>query len=146
MGKSVMNAAEAVSGRVIGVDVDQSAISKTVVTSAKKNLTAYVQRVLNRYNNNRFVGGMTEHLTARQKFVGLEMVNSRFRSYNRADHELLLAKMREDGFRILTDRDVKSVTELPLELAEVQWIDQKIQLLGRDDIVEKEKASQRDAD
>jgi len=46
VGQSVMAAAETASAKVIGVDVDQSADSPTVITSAMKSLAVSVQQAL----------------------------------------------------------------------------------------------------
>ncbi|MEG0411189.1 MAG: BMP family ABC transporter substrate-binding protein, partial [Erysipelotrichaceae bacterium] len=58
VGNSVMSAAEAIdSKKVIGVDVDQSSESKTVITSAMKGLSSAVEQTLDQYYNDKFPGG-----------------------------------------------------------------------------------------
>ena len=49
VGNSVMKAAEAAGTKVIGVDVDQSAESETVITSSMKNLSKSVYDALAAY-------------------------------------------------------------------------------------------------
>ena len=57
VGNSVMAAAEAANGKVIGVDVDQSSESQTVITSAMKGLGAAVEQALTAYYAGKFPGG-----------------------------------------------------------------------------------------
>jgi len=57
VGNSVMSAAEAAGAKVIGVDVDQSNESETVITSAMKGLGAAVQSVLGDFYNGNFREG-----------------------------------------------------------------------------------------
>ncbi|MDE6357222.1 MAG: BMP family ABC transporter substrate-binding protein, partial [Eubacteriales bacterium] len=57
-GSSVMKAAETIDGKkVIGVDVDQSFESETVITSAMKNLQNSVYEALKSIDNDTFEGG-----------------------------------------------------------------------------------------
>ena len=59
-GNSVMAAAEeSMGGMVVGVDVDQSAQSSTVVTSAMKALGVVVQQALAEWKAGAFEGGET---------------------------------------------------------------------------------------
>ncbi len=70
-GTSVMSAAGDEEAWMIGVDVDQSAESDTVLTSAMKDLAGSVQRVLDQYYDDEFPGGETQFLSATEGGVGL---------------------------------------------------------------------------
>jgi len=70
-GTSIMSAAGANDAWMIGVDVDQSAESDTVLTSAMKDLAGSVQLILDEYYDDNFPGGETRHLGADQDGVGL---------------------------------------------------------------------------
>ena len=86
VGNSVMAAAEQTGKKVIGVDVDQSGESRTVITSAMKGLQASVYDSISDYYNGRFPGGQTKVFEAANKGVGLPMKSSRFQSFSEADY------------------------------------------------------------
>ena len=89
VGFSVMSAAEASDGKVIGVDVDQSAESETVITSATKGLAAAVQEALAEYYAGSFPGGETLTLGADMDGVALPMESSKFTTFSQADYDAL---------------------------------------------------------
>ncbi len=70
-GSSIMAAAEDSDAWMIGVDVDQSANSPTVLTSAMKALGVAVQDMLEDFYNDAFRGGEVINLTASEDGVGL---------------------------------------------------------------------------
>ena len=71
-GTSVMSAAGDHDAWMIGVDVDQSAESETVLTSAKKALAESVQFVLDQhYEDDEFPGGEINYLSATEDGVAL---------------------------------------------------------------------------
>jgi len=78
VGNSVMAAAEAAGAKVIGVDVDQSAESETVITSAMKQLGVSVYLGLESYYAGEFKGGVSETLDITVDGVGLPFASSRF--------------------------------------------------------------------
>ena len=73
MFQSVAAAASAEDGKVVGVDVDQSSESETVVTSAMKGLADSVQWALGKFYSNEFasIGGVGTSLGANENAVGL---------------------------------------------------------------------------
>ncbi len=89
MGRSVMNAAEACGGKVIGVDVDQSEESETVITSAMKYLSDGVYGGISDYYNDHFKGGSTTLMNATNHGIGLPMETSRFRVFTQADYDAI---------------------------------------------------------
>ena len=70
---SVAAAAGAADGKVVGVDVDQSPESDTVITSAMKGLADSVQWALGKFYSNEFasIGGVGTSLGANENAVGL---------------------------------------------------------------------------
>jgi basic membrane protein A len=88
-GSSVMSAAEDEEAMVIGVDVDQSSNSDTVLTSATKALAISVQDMLDRYYNDDFPGGETLTLDAGQDGVSLPMETSRFDTFTQNDYDAI---------------------------------------------------------
>ncbi|MBO4902617.1 MAG: BMP family ABC transporter substrate-binding protein [Lachnospiraceae bacterium] len=93
MGRSVMMAAEQNGGKVIGVDVDQSEESDTVITSALKNLSHSVYNGVSDYYNDRFKGGITTKMNASNNGIGLEMENSDFRNFTKEDYDAIYTKL-----------------------------------------------------
>ena len=73
MFQSVAAAAAANDGAVVGVDVDQSSQSDTVITSAMKGLADSVQWALGKFYSNEFasIGGVGTSLGANENAVGL---------------------------------------------------------------------------
>ncbi|MCL2265470.1 MAG: BMP family ABC transporter substrate-binding protein [Treponema sp.] len=86
VGNSVMAAAEQAGKKVIGVDVDQSSESHTVITSAMKGLQASVFACISTYYSGRFPGGQTQVFEAVNSGVGLPMSTSRFINFNDDDY------------------------------------------------------------
>ncbi len=123
VGNSVMAAAEANNGKVIGVDVDQSAESATVITSAMKQLGVSVYLGLEEYYAGNFKGGVSETLDATVDAVGLPIDNSKFKKFSKADYEKLFTALVNDtnGLRtsILGDGAGDSPNALPLSIVSV---------------------------
>lgn len=88
-GSSVMSAAEDENAMMIGVDVDQSALSPTVLTSAMKDLAVAVQQALTAYYADDFPGAETQLKNASTNGVALPMETSRFASFNQADYDAI---------------------------------------------------------
>lgn len=87
VGNSVMAAAEQTGKKVIGVDVDQSNESPSVITSAMKGLQASVYDCISDYYNNKFPGGQTKVFEAANMGVGLPMKSSKFQTFSQADYD-----------------------------------------------------------
>ncbi|MCR5107966.1 MAG: BMP family ABC transporter substrate-binding protein [Lachnospiraceae bacterium] len=93
MNRSVMKAAEEVNGLVIGVDVDQSKDSDSVITSAMKELdNASYQGVKDFYDGN-FNGGSIVTMNASNDGIGLPMDTSRFKNFTSADYNAIYAQL-----------------------------------------------------
>ncbi|MCL2277031.1 MAG: BMP family ABC transporter substrate-binding protein [Treponema sp.] len=86
MGSSVIAAAEAAGGKVIGVDIDQSGESPSVITSAMKMLQTSVYDCIASFYSGAFPGGQTLVFHAANNGVGLPMSTSRFRTFNLSDY------------------------------------------------------------
>jgi basic membrane protein A len=122
VGDSVMAAAEAAGAKVIGVDVDQSSQSETVITSAAKGLAASVIAVLDAYYQGEFPAGQALVMDAAADGVELPMATSRFKTFSQADYDAIFAKLVAGEVKLLKDSDVKSVAEIPLKLVAVTEI------------------------
>lgn len=95
MFNSVAAAAAANDGLVVGVDVDQSAQSETVVTSAMKGLASSVQWAVAKVYDGTFseIGGKGTSLGAKDDAVGLPTATWSLENYTIEEYEAQLADM-----------------------------------------------------
>lgn len=105
VGQSVMAAAEATTdGKVIGVDVDQSADSDTVITSATKSLAISVQQALAAiYEDDTWAddfGGQSVTLDAAHEGVALPDDFSEFENFTAADYATLFDKLVDGTYEV----------------------------------------------
>lgn len=94
--QSITDAASANDGYVIGVDVDQSPDSDTVVTSAMKGLSSSVQWAVAKVYDGTFdqIGGKATSLGANEDAVGLPTATWSMENYTVAEYEALLADIK----------------------------------------------------
>lgn len=100
VGNSVMAAAEEAGAKVIGVDVDQSSESETVITSAVKLLSNSVYDGVKSYYDGSFKGGATAVLTVENNGLGLSMESSKFETFTQEDYDAVYAKLAGGEFTI----------------------------------------------
>ena len=112
IGNSVMAAAEANKGLVIGVDVDQSNESSTVITSAYKQLAVSVTKELKAIDDGTFPGGENIVLGAKDDSVGLPMKTSKFEKFTQKEYDALYAKIKKGKITIKTNEDFKDPTQI----------------------------------
>ncbi len=95
MFQSIVAAAAANDGAVVGVDVDQSAQSNTVVTSAMKGLSTSVQWAVAKVYDDSFsdIGGKGTSLGAKDDAVGLPTATWSMTTYTVDEYEAQLADM-----------------------------------------------------
>lgn len=114
VGNSVMAAAEASEGaKVIGVDVDQSYESETVITSAMKQLSNSVYDAVKSVYDDSFKGGETSVFNAANNGVGLPMETSKFTTFTQADYDAIYEKIVAGEITIDNDTN-KEASELEL--------------------------------
>lgn len=122
VGNSVMKAAESYNTKVIGVDVDQSPESNTVITSAMKMLSLSVIDTIKAYYDGTFPGGEVTTRDIREDGVCLPMETSQFENFTQEDYEAIYEKLVNGEIVPATDSDATDVTELELEHVNVQVI------------------------
>ena len=123
-GDSVMTAAEILGKKVIGVDVDQSMESGTVITSATKNLTEAVQTVLtlHYHDHDEFPGSQILSMGILQRGVGLAMDTARMKNFTRDQYEQWLLDFITVGTTegaeplVLLGDEVESVSDIPVSM------------------------------
>lgn len=103
VGNSVMAAAEAAGKFVVGVDVDQSSESETVITSAMKGLSASVEAAIASIYAGEFKGGETAVFSAANNGVQLPMATSKLNDFDQAAYDDLFAKIVSGEYVINAD-------------------------------------------
>lgn len=122
-GSSVMAAADQAGKKSIGVDVDQSGESPSVITSAMKGLQISVYDALILVRDGKFEGGKSIVMAAAEDGIGLPMASSRFTKFTQADYDAIYAKLVSGEIKVLTDKDVESAAKIPVtnvKVTEVQ--------------------------
>lgn len=122
VGNSVMSAAEASNGKVIGVDVDQSSESDTVITSAMKMLSNSVYDAITSAYSGNFQGGKTTTFDIKNDGVGIAMDTAKFNNFTQEDYQAIYDKLVAGDITIDndTEKDVKdlSFTNLNVNVVE----------------------------
>lgn len=122
VGNSVMAAAEASTDKwVIGVDVDQSAESATVIASAMKMLGNSVQQALATYYDGTFEGGRTWIMDSSNEGVGMTTDTSKWRTFTVADYDTLFAAVKGGTYTINNATDI-AIADLGLKKVKVTEI------------------------
>ena len=122
VGNSVMAAAEASNGKVIGVDVDQSSESATVITSAMKMLSNSVYDAVKSVYDGSFKGGETAVFNATNDGVGLPMETSQFTTFTQADYDAIFGQIVSGEITIDNDyeKEISDLTLPNITVTEVQ--------------------------
>lgn len=126
VGNSVMAAAAVNNNKVIGVDVDQSKESPTVITSAMKSLGTSVYDALKAYYAKTASGGTSVSLGSEVMGVGLPMSTSKFTKFTQADYDKIFAALKADTNGVATgikkDDFTSDVTKLPVTLVKITFV------------------------
>lgn len=122
VGNSVMRAAEDAGAAVIGVDVDQSAESSTVITSSMKQLSISVYDGIAAYYDGKFPGGQSVTLDASVEGVGLPMANSKFKTFTQEDYDAIYEKLVNDEIKIYKEVDKTDTSDLQVKIATIKYV------------------------
>jgi basic membrane protein A len=122
VGNSVMAAAEAANAKVIGVDIDQSEESPTVITSAMKGLQASVYSAVSDFYAGNFPGGQTKVFDAANEGVGLPMATSKFGTFSQADYDAIFGRLASGAITLQNDADVDSAAAITTGIVAVTLI------------------------
>lgn len=125
VGNSVMAAAQEKGAKVVGVDVDQSFESETVITSAMKQLANSVYDGIKSLYEGSFPGGKTSIFKADNDGVGLPMETSRFNTFSQADYDAVYEKLVAGEFTLVppsADNNNPTV-DLKLEKTTISFIE-----------------------
>ena len=122
VGNSVMKAAETAGTKVIGVDVDQSVESESVITSAMKNLGKSVYDSLAEFYNGTFQGGKEFTLDATTESIMLPMENSRFETFTQEQYDAIYEKLVSGEITVLRHDAAEEADLLPLDVVTVNVV------------------------
>lgn len=122
VGNSVMAAAEDVDKAVIGVDVDQSGESDTVITSAMKKLQYSVYEGIKGHFEGDFTGGKTTIFDVTTDSVGLPMDTSRFNTFSQDGYDTIYAKLVSGEVKIINDTEL-TTADLNLDIVKVEVVE-----------------------
>lgn len=122
VGNSVMKAAETAGKKVIGVDVDQSGESETVITSAMKNLSKSVYDAIAAYYDGSFEGGKSISLDAKSEGIQLPMSTSKFSKFTQDKYDELYKKLADGTIKVNNDTVAKDPTGLAVTKVKVNLI------------------------
>lgn len=122
VGNSVMKAAEAADKAVIGVDVDQSNESESVIISAVKELRGSVYDALESVYDGSFKGGQSITLSAKEDGIGLSMESSKLKKFDQAQYDALFAKLKNESIKVNNYTVAKEATGVPTEIVEIDLI------------------------
>ena len=102
---SISAAAAAEDKKVVGVDVDQSSQSPTVITSAMKGLSDATAWALAKHYDNKWseIGNNGTSLGAKENAVGLPTATWSLKNWKISDYEALLAKIVSGEITISSD-------------------------------------------
>ena len=125
VGNSVMAAAEEKSAKVIGVDVDQSYESDTVVTSAIKQLSVSVYDGVRDFYAGSFPGGKTSIFSAKNDGIGLPMETSKFTKFTQADYDAVYAQLKDGKITLVQPSEDNNdpTKDLKLEKATINFVE-----------------------
>ena len=125
VGNSVMAAAEEKSAKVIGVDVDQSYESDTVVTSAMKQLSVSVYDGVRDFYAGSFPGGKTSIFSAKNDGIGLPMETSKFTKFTQADYDAVYAQLKDGKITLVQPSEDNNdpTKDLKLEKTTINFVE-----------------------
>ena len=105
MFNSVANAASSNDGYVVGVDVDQSSESDTVITSAMKGLAESANYALDKHFSDKWadIGGTGTSLGAKDDAVGLPTATWSMEKFSVEDYEKVLAGIKDGSVSVDAD-------------------------------------------
>lgn len=119
IGNSVMSAADQAGTKVIGVDIDQSSESETVITSAVKNIEKTVYDAVGEFYEGTLVTGGSETLDVTSDSVLLPLETSRFTQFSKEQYDAVYQELVNKNIEIANDTDCSSASELPVDILTV---------------------------
>ncbi len=120
-----MAAAEEKSAKVIGVDVDQSYESDTVITSAMKQLSVSVYDGVRDFYAGSFPGVKTSIFSAKNDGIGLPMETSKFTNFTQADYDAVYSQLKDGKITLVQPSEDNNdpTKDLTLEKTTINFVE-----------------------
>lgn len=118
-GNSVMKAAEASDKKVVGVDVDQSVESETVVTSAMKNIKKSVYETIDSVYEGTFNAGNSTVFDSSTGNVLLPIDTSRFETFTKDEYTEIYEKVSQGEISLINRTTIQGPSELTTSIVVV---------------------------
>ncbi len=120
-----MAAAEEKGKKFIGVDVDQSFESETVMTSAMKQLSVSVYDGVKAFYDGNFPGGETSIFSAKNNGIGLPMETSRFTTFTQEDYDKIYAELKEGKIELVqpSEDNNNPTVDLKLKKTKINFVE-----------------------
>ena len=120
-----MAAAEEKGGKMIGVDVDQSFESPSVITSAMKQLSVSVYDGVKAHFDDKFPGGKTSIFSAKNDGIGLPMDTSKFTKFTKEDYDKIYKELKDGKVTLVQpSQDNNNPTvDLKLEKTTIKFVE-----------------------
>jgi basic membrane protein A and related proteins len=125
VGNSVMAAAEEKGGKMIGVDVDQSFESPSVITSAMKQLSVSVYDGVKAHFEDKFPGGKTSIFSAKNDGIGLPMDTSKFTKFTKEDYDKIYKELKDGKVTLVqpSEDNNNPTVDLKLEKTTIKFVE-----------------------
>ncbi|MCL2610930.1 MAG: BMP family ABC transporter substrate-binding protein [Defluviitaleaceae bacterium] len=108
-GFSVFSAAETSNASTIGVDVDQSGDSDSVITSAIKGLDVSVYDMITAVLNDNFPGGQEFIYDASIHGIGLTMDTARFNNFTQTQYEVIFTELASGSIYVSSSLEMEDI-------------------------------------
>ena len=118
-GFSVFSAAETAGASTIGVDVDQSGDSSSVITSAIKGLDVSVYDMITAFLNNEFPGGSEFIYDASINGVGLTMATGRFNNFTQSQYDDIFGRLATGSINVSDSLEMSDIHTSLVSLTEL---------------------------
>lgn len=113
--QSIVKATSAKKGKVIGYHIDQSNLSKTVVSSVVKNYSKTVYDAIVSCYDNTFKGGINKELGIKENGVGILFDKTSFQNTTKQDYDPVMESLKNNRIKLYREQDKKEVTNIPFE-------------------------------
>ncbi len=122
IGNTVMSAAENSKAKVIGVDLDQSRESETVITSAMKMIKQVVYNILKDHYTGSFHGGTAQIYSVKNDGIGLPMATSKFNTFSQKNYDDIFAELKAGRISIYNKTEDSTTADLALKSVKVIYM------------------------
>lgn len=117
---AVIKTASSSSNKVISSDSAGSQSDDAVTAYVKKGIDAAVEKVVDGYADDRFIGGTAFNYAAKNNGIGLVMKDGAFSSFTDEQYDAVYGKLKNGKIQLKKDTNVKSAEELGNEWVSIE--------------------------